>query len=62
MGTPAENLSTRVKKTLGSMVGLKAVGGSRRSGSFGCFALVNKVLKSVSAKTAADFGRIALMS
>ncbi len=58
MGTPAENLSTRVKNTLEHMVGQRAVRGSRRSGGFGCFALVNKVLKSVSAKTAADFGRI----
>jgi hypothetical protein len=58
MGSPTEILATRFKDAVKRRVGHAAVIGSKAKGGFGCFALVNEMLKSVGAKTAADFGEV----
>jgi hypothetical protein len=58
MGSPAEELAVRVKSAVERKVGHAAVLGGKHKGGVGCFALVNEVLKSAGARTAADFGTI----
>lgn len=58
MGSPAEDLASQVKSSVEKKVGQKAVDGGKAKGGIDCFALVDQVLKSVGAKTAADFGDV----
>jgi hypothetical protein len=59
MGSPGEeNVAVRVKTAAEKTVGQKAVAGSKAKGGIACFALVDHLLKSVGAKSAADFGEV----
>ena len=53
-----ETAASRVKTAAEKMVGKPAVAGGKKKGGFDCFALVNQLLKSVGAQTAADFGEV----
>ena len=55
MGSPADDLLTQVKSTVEKKVGGKAVVGGKKKGGIACFALVDQMLRSLGAKTAADF-------
>lgn len=57
-GESAESLPTKIKNYIQKRVGKRAVAGSRRRGGFDCYFLIHQTLKSLNAKTAADFGVI----
>jgi hypothetical protein len=58
MGSSSEELADRVIRASKSKVGGPAVIGGKDKGGIDCFALVDSILKSNDAKTAADFGTV----
>lgn len=55
-GDSANNLPTKIKNYIQKRVGKRAVAGSKKTGGFDCYYLIHQTLKSLNAKTAADFG------
>jgi hypothetical protein len=58
MASPADGLPAQLKTKAENKVGDPAVDGGKQKGGVDCFALVDQLLKSLSAKTAADFGEV----
>jgi cell wall-associated NlpC family hydrolase len=58
MGAPADDVTDRVRKAAEAYSGGPAVNGGKKKGGIQCFALVDRLLKSVGAKTAEDFGEV----
>lgn len=58
MGTSDDGLSQKISNAAKAKVGSKAVDGGKEKGGIDCFALVDEVLKSHGAKSAADFGTV----